>query len=87
MDFVSHTINDSNTNLDKFPSSKVRQMEKKLESANSTAKHTKQVSCEPQATQVYLLRHQRTELPPSKLQIKERKAFRSKENQPQIQPR
>ena len=54
-DFVSHTINDSNIDLDKFPASKVRQMAKKLESSKSTAKHIKQVSCEPQATQVNLL--------------------------------
>ena len=54
-------------------------MAKKLESSKSTAKHIKQVSCEPQATPVNLLRHQRMELPPSKLQRKERKAFRSKQ--------
>ena len=56
-DFVSHTINDSNIDLDKFPVSKVRQLAKKLESSMSTAKHTKQVSSELQDTQVNLLRH------------------------------
>ena len=54
-------------------------MAKKLEYSKSTAKHIKQLSCEPQATQVNLLRHQRTELWPSKLQRKERKVFRSKQ--------
>ena len=61
------------------PASKVRQMAKKLESSKSTAKHIKQVSSEPQATRVNLLRHQRTELPPSKFQRKQRKAFRSRQ--------
>ena len=93
-DFVSQNINDSNIDLDKFPASKVRQMAKKLESFKSTAKHIKQVSSELQATQVNLLRHQRTELPPSKFQRKEKKAFRSKqtnhkyqqgEREPQVQ--
>ena len=69
-------------------------MAKKLESSKSTAKHIKQVSCEPQAAQVTLLRHQPSELPPSKLQRKERKALRSKhtnhkywqdEREPQVQ--
>ena len=51
-EFVSRTINDSNIDLDKFPASKVRQLAKKLESSKSTAKYIKQVSNEPQATQV-----------------------------------
>ena len=75
-DFVSCTINDSNIDPDNFPASKVRQLAKNLESSKSTAKHTKQVSSELQATQVNLVRHQRTELPPSKFQRKQRKAFR-----------
>ena len=72
-DFVSRTINDSNIDLDKFPASKVRQLAKKLESSKSTAKHIKQVSHEPQAAQVNLMRHQCTELPHSKFQRKQRK--------------
>ena len=40
-EFVSRNINDSNTDLDKFPASKVRQLAKKLESSKSTAKHIK----------------------------------------------
>ena len=77
-DSVACTINDSNINLEKFAASKERQMIKKLESSKSTAKHIKLVPSEPQATQVNLLRHQRTELPPSKFQRKQRKAFRSR---------
>ena len=77
--FASHTINDSNIDLNKFPACKVRQLAKKLESSKSTAQHIKQVSSEPQATQDNLLRHQRTELPPSKSQRKQRKSFRSRQ--------
>ena len=65
-EFVSRTINDSNLDLDKFPASKVRQLAKKLESSKSTAKYIKQALNEPQATQVHLLKHQCTELPPNK---------------------
>ena len=73
-EFVSRTINDSNIDLDKFPASKVRQLAKKLESSKSTPKYIKQVSNEPQATQIHLLRHQCTELPPNKHQRKQRKS-------------
>ena len=38
-------------------------MAKKLESSKATARHIKQVSGEPQATQINLLQHQRTKLP------------------------
>ena len=72
-EFVTKTINDSNIDLDKFPVSKVRQLAKKLESSKSTAKHIKQVSHEPQAAKVNLLRHQCTELPHNKFQRKQRK--------------
>ena len=61
-EFVSKAIND----LDKFPSSKVRQFAKKMESSKSTTRHIKQVASDPQVAQVNLIRHQRTDLPPSK---------------------
>ena len=57
--FVCNAINDSNIDLEKFPANKVWQLAKKLESSKSTARHIKQVSCELQATQVNLLRHQK----------------------------
>ena len=60
-EFVSRTINDSNIDLEKFPASNVRQLAKKLESSKSTAKYIKQVSNEPYATQIHLLRHQHTQ--------------------------
>ena len=72
-EFVSRTLNDSNIDLDKFPASKVRQLAKKLESSKSTVKYIRQVSNEPQATQIHLLRHQCTELPPNRYQRKHRK--------------
>ena len=66
--FISKTLDEGHVNLNKFAASKVRQMAKKLESSQATAKHMKQVTNEPHATQINLLRHQRTELPPSQLQ-------------------
>ena len=62
-DFVSRTISDGSIDLDKFPASRVCQLAKKLESSKATARHIKQVSGEPQVTQINLLCHQRTELP------------------------
>ena len=78
-DFVYKTINESNIDLEKFPASKVRQLAKKLESLKSTARHIKKVAGEPSAAQINLLRHQRTEKPPSKAQRKQN-TFRTKPN-------
>ena len=50
----------------RFPVSKVRQLTKKMELSKSTACHIKQVASDPQAAQVNLMRHQRTDLPQSK---------------------
>ena len=69
-DFVSRTISDGGINLDKFPVSRVCQLAKKLESSKATARHIKQVSGEPQAAQINLLHHQRTELPQHRYQKK-----------------
>ena len=54
-------------------------MAKKLEGSQATAKHMKQVTNKPHATQINLLRHQRTELPLSKAQRRQNK-FRHKPN-------
>ena len=67
----SKTINDSNIDLERFPASKVRQLTKKMESSKSTARHIKQVASDPQAAQVNIMRHQRTDLPPSKSKQKQ----------------
>ena len=69
-DFVSRTISDGSVDLDKFPASRIWQMTKKLESSKATTRHIKQVSGEPQATQINLLRHQRTELPQNRYKRK-----------------
>ena len=43
-----------------------------MESSKATAKHIKQVASEPQATQIHLMCHKCTELPPSKFQRKQK---------------
>ena len=50
-----------------------------MESSQATAKHMKHVTRDLEATQIILLRHQRTELPPSKSQRKQRKSFRPRQ--------
>ena len=65
--FTCKTLDEGHVNLNKFPASNFRQMAKKLESSQATAKHVKQVTKDPLATQINLLRHRRTELPPSPL--------------------
>ena len=77
--FISKTLDEGHVSLNNFPASRVRQMVKKLESPQATAKYMKQVTNEPHATQINLLRHQRTELPPSKAQRRQNK-FRHKPN-------
>ena len=52
--------------LDKFPTSKVCHVAKKMESSKATARHIKQVVGDPQATQINLMHHQHTELPSGK---------------------
>ena len=70
-EFVFKTITDSNIDLDKFPKSKVRQLSKKMESSNSTAKHNRAVASDPQAAQVNLMKHQWTNFVPSKAKCKQ----------------
>ena len=64
-EFVSKTVNNSNIDLDRFPASKLRQLANKMESSKSTTKHHKIVASDLQVAQVNLIRHQRTDLPPS----------------------
>ena len=77
--FISKTLDEGHVSLNNFPASRVRQMAKKLEGSQATAKHMKQVTNEPHASQINLLRHQRTELTPSKAQRRQNK-FRHKPN-------
>ena len=71
--FISKTLDEGHVSLKNFPASRVRQMAKKLEGSQAIAKHIKQVTNEPLSTQINLLRHQRTELPPTKFQRKQKK--------------
>ena len=68
--FVSRTISDGSVDLDKLPASRVHQLAKKYESSKATVRHINQVSGEPEATQINLLCHQRTELPQHKYKKK-----------------
>ena len=77
--FVSKTLNEGHVELSKFPASTVHQLAKKMESSQPTAKHMNQVARDPHAVQVNLLRHQCTELPPSKFQRKQKKSFRARQ--------
>ena len=62
-DFISRTITEGSVDLDKFPASRVCQLAKKFESSKTTVHHIKHVAGDPQATQINVMRHQRTELP------------------------
>ena len=61
-DFVSKTINEGSVDLDKFPTSRVHQLAKKMESSKATARHIKQVAGDPQAAQINLMHYHCTEL-------------------------
>ena len=63
---MSKALNEGYVEFCKFPASTVRQLAKKIESSQATAKHMKQVTRDPQAVQVNLLQHQCREIPPSK---------------------
>ena len=65
-EFVSKTINDSNIDLDMFPTSSVRQLAKKMESSKATTRYIKQVASDSTMAQINLMRHQCTDLPASK---------------------
>ena len=69
-EFVSRTISDRYTDLDQFPTSRVCQLAKRMESSKATACHIKQVTGYPPAEQINLLRHQHTELPAGKYKKK-----------------
>ena len=67
-DFVTKTINEGNVDILKFPTSKVQQLAKKMESSKATAIHMKQVAGDLPTTQIHLMHHQHTELLIKKLQ-------------------
>ena len=78
-DFVLRTIMEGSIDLDKFPTSRVHQLVKKLKSSKATAQHIKQVAGDLQANQVNLMRHQRTELPTNRHNKKRRSTSRPKQ--------
>ena len=76
-EFVSKIINDSIIDLERFPASKVRQLAKKIKASKATVCHIKQVVSDPQVVQINLMRHQCTDLPPSKHKNKQQ-SFKSR---------
>ena len=62
-DFVTKKINEGNVDLQKFPTSKVQQLAKKMESSKATAKHIRQVAGDLPVAQIQLMWHQCTQLP------------------------
>ena len=78
---VSKTLNEGLVELNTFPASTMHQLAKKMESFQATAKHMNKVARDPQAVQVNLLRHQYTEIPPSKSKKKNKSSkFRQEAN-------
>ena len=67
---MSRTISDGSVDLDKFATSRVCHLAKRMESSKATACHIKQVAGDPQAALINLLRHQCTELPAGKYKKK-----------------
>ena len=61
-DFVTKTIKEGNINIQKFPTSKVQQLAKEMESSKATAKHIRQVAGDLPAAQIHLMHHQHTGL-------------------------
>ena len=52
---MSKTLNEGHVELSMFPASTVRQLVKRMDSSQATAKHMKHVTRDPQAVQVNLL--------------------------------
>ena len=54
-EFVSKTINEGSVNFDRFPTSKVYQLAKEMETFKATARHIEQGSGDPQVAQINLM--------------------------------
>ena len=70
---------EGSVDLDKLPTRRVHQLAKKIKSSKATACHIKQASSDPQATQINLMQHQRTELPTNRYNKKRRTSSREKQ--------
>ena len=57
-EFVSKAINNNSVDLEKSPTSKVRQFAKKMEASKATVDHIKHIASDPKAAQINLMRHQ-----------------------------
>ena len=53
-DFMSKTTTEGSVDLDKFPTSRVRQLVKRLDSSKANVCHIKQVASDPQETKINL---------------------------------
>ena len=78
-DFVFRTITEGSVDLDKFPTSRVYHLAKTFKSSKATVWHIKQVASDPQAIQINLMQHQRTELPTNRQNKKRRPTGRPKQ--------
>ena len=54
-EFIYKTVNDTNIDLDRFPTSKVRQLAKKMERLKVTTGYIKQVASDPKVAQINLM--------------------------------
>ena len=81
---MSRTITEGSVDLDKFLTSRVRQLVKKLESSKATACYIKLVAGNPQANQINLLWHQKTELQTTKHNKKRRPVNRQRQSHHRI---
>ena len=72
------TITEGSVDLDKFPASRFWQMAKKFKSSKATVHHIEQVAGDLQATQINLMRHQRTEVPTNRHNKKRRPTGKQK---------
>ena len=75
-EFLFKTIKDSSVDLETFPTNKVRQLAKKMEPSKATMHHIKQVTSVLRVVQISFVRHQCTDLPPSK--HKNKQSFKSR---------
>ena len=87
---MSRTIIEGSIDLDKFPTGRVHQLAKKFEGSKATVHYIKQVASDPQATQINLMQHQRTELPTNRHNKKRKptgrpKQYKATENAASIQ--
>ena len=78
-DFVLRTIMEGSIDLDTFPTCRVCQLVKKFKSSKAMAQHIKQIAADLQATQINLMRHQRTELPTNRHNKKRRPTSKLKQ--------